>query len=129
MIDGKISRSQFDLEQVLTPGKVQRAGLGCEALALFEDVSNVIAAEGLELEGIFDGTGHFVGAINLAQCDDLGDVESRAQAALLELAMILFGTRTESIKAQEQFGIPGCAAPLKKFLDVVRVFEMEKEPD
>jgi hypothetical protein len=103
---------------------MQGAGLRCEALALFEQIGNVIATEGLELEGIFDGASNFVGAIDLAQSHDLGKVVARAQAAILELAVIFLGRRTKSVKTQEQFRVTGCVAPLKEFLTVIGVFEV-----
>ena len=33
--------------------------------ALFEDIGDIVAAEGLELEGVFDGAGDFVAAMRL----------------------------------------------------------------
>jgi hypothetical protein len=33
---------------------MQGPGLRAEVLALFEDIGDVVAAEGLELEGVFD---------------------------------------------------------------------------
>ena len=39
--------------------------------ALFEDVFDVFAAEGLEAQGVLDGAGDFFGAVDLGQGDDL----------------------------------------------------------
>ena len=64
-VDGEIGLLEFDLEQILAPGEVERTGLRAEALALLEDVSDIVAAEGLELEGVFDGASDFVTAMNL----------------------------------------------------------------
>jgi hypothetical protein len=64
-VDGEIGLLEFDLEQILAPGEVERAWLRAEALALLEDVSDIVAAEGLELEGVFDGASDFVAAMNL----------------------------------------------------------------
>ena len=49
----------------MAPGEMKRAGLGPEALALLEDVGDIVATEGLELEGVFDGPSDFVAAMNL----------------------------------------------------------------
>jgi hypothetical protein len=64
-VDGEIGLLEFDLEQILAPGKVERARLRPEALALLKDVGDIVAAEGLELEGVFDGASDFVAAMNL----------------------------------------------------------------
>src|SRR4029077_1234547 len=64
-VDGEIGLLEFDLEQILAPGEVERAWLRAEALALLEDVSDIVAAEGLEIEGVFDGASDFVAAMNL----------------------------------------------------------------
>ncbi len=52
---------------------MQRSGLRAEVFALFEDIGDVVAGEGLELEGVFDGAGDFVGAIDFAQSYDFGE--------------------------------------------------------
>jgi hypothetical protein len=43
---------------------MERAGLRPEALALLEDVSDIVAAEGLELEGVFNGARDFVATMD-----------------------------------------------------------------
>jgi hypothetical protein len=65
LVHGEIGLLEFDLEQILAPGEVERARLRAEALALLEDVSDIVTAEGLELEGVFDGASDFVAAMNL----------------------------------------------------------------
>jgi hypothetical protein len=64
-VDGEIGLLEFDLEQILAPGEVERARLRAEALALLEDVGDIVAAEGLELEGVFDSASDFIAAMNL----------------------------------------------------------------
>ena len=64
-VDGEIGLLEFDLEQILAPGEMERAGLRPEALALLKDVGDLVAAEGLELEGVFDGASDFVAAMDL----------------------------------------------------------------
>ena len=103
---------------------MQRPGLRAEVFALFEDIGDVVAAEGLELEGVFDGAGDFVGAIDFAQRYDFGDVLMGVKAALFYLVEILFSTRAEGIEAQQQFGVAGCMALLEQLLDVVRIFNV-----
>ena len=103
---------------------MQRAGLRTEALALFEDVSNVIAAECRKFESVLDGASDFVRAIDFTQGHDFGDVNPGIEATFLKLAMILLGTRAESIKTQEQFGVAGLASLIEQILDVIWVFEV-----
>src|SRR5260370_40976302 len=103
---------------------MQGPGLRAEVFALFEDIGDVVAAEGLELEGVFDGAGDFVGAIDFAQSDDFGDVLTGVKAALFYLVEILFSTRAESIEAQQQCGVPSCMALLEQRHYVSRILHI-----
>ena len=78
-----------------------------KALALFEDVGDVIAREGSKFESVFDSASDFLGTIDFTQGHDLGDVNPRIEATILKLAIILLGMRAERIKTQEQFGVVG----------------------
>lgn len=49
----------------------QGAGFGEKALALFEDVGDVFAAEGLRSEGLLDSPGEWIGAMDFAERKDL----------------------------------------------------------
>jgi hypothetical protein len=91
---------------------------------LFEDVSNVIAAEGSKFESVFEGASDFVGAIDFTQSHDFGDVNPGIEATILKLAIILLGMRAESVKAQEQFGVASLASLIEQVLDVIWVFEV-----
>ena len=42
----------------------------------------------------------------------------------LKLEVILFGTGTEAIEAQQQFGVACCTALIEQFLAVLGVFEV-----
>jgi len=46
LVDGQIRLGPLEFEQVLLAGQMQRAGLGQPALALLEDIGDVIAGEG-----------------------------------------------------------------------------------
>jgi len=93
-------------------------------LLLAEDVGNVIAAECFKFESVFDGASDFVRAVNFTQGHDFGDVNPGIEATFLKLAMILLGTRAESIKTQEQFGVAGLTSLIEQILDVIWVFEV-----
>ena len=41
----------------------------------------------------------------------------------LKLEVILFGTGTMAIEAQQQFGVAGCMALIEQFLAVIGIFE------
>ena len=62
--------------------------------------------------------------IDFTQGHDFGDVNPGIEATFLKLAMILLGTRAESIKTQEQFGVAGLASLIEQILDVIGVFEV-----
>jgi hypothetical protein len=72
----EIGGAEFDFEQVGAPDEVKRAGLGSQALTLFEDVGDVFAGEGLEVEGVFKGAHDLVPPIDVGECDDLVDVSA-----------------------------------------------------
>jgi hypothetical protein len=91
---------------------------------LFEDVSNVIAAKRSKFQSVFEGASDFVGPIDFTQSHDFGDVNPGIETTILKLAIILLGIRTESIKAQEQFGVASLASLIEQVLDVIWVFEV-----
>ena len=72
-----------------------------EALTLFEDIGNVVAAKCSKFESVFDGASDFVRAIDFTQGHDFGNVNAGIEATFLELAIILFGPRAKCIKTQE----------------------------
>ena len=52
LVGAQVGGAQIDIEQVGTAGKMKGPGLRGEPLALFEDVGDVFAGEGLAVEGI-----------------------------------------------------------------------------
>ena len=46
------------------------------------------------------------------------------KAVDLKLEVILFGTGTEAIEAQQQFGVACCTALIEQFLAVLGIFEI-----
>jgi len=63
---------------------VQGPGFRQDALALFEQVGDVLAAEGLELQGILDGLGGGLRSVDLGQGHDLADVMEDVEPTLGE---------------------------------------------
>jgi hypothetical protein len=57
LVGAQISGAEIDIEQVGAAGKMKGPGLRGEPLALFEDVGDVFAGEGLAVEGILGGAG------------------------------------------------------------------------
>ena len=55
MIEVEVGFGQVELEEVLSPGEVQRTGRLLEAAALFEEVGDVFARMGAELVGVAQG--------------------------------------------------------------------------
>ena len=91
---------------------------------MFENVSNVIAAERSKFESVFEGASDFVGAIDFTQSHDFGDVNPGIEATILKLAIILLGTRAKGVKIQEQFGVASLASLIEQILDVIGVLEV-----
>ena len=61
---------------------MQGAGFRQQALALLQQVGDVLATERLELQGVLDGAGGLVGAVDFAQGHDLADVMQDVQPPL-----------------------------------------------
>ena len=91
---------------------------------MFEQVGDVVAGEGLELEGVVEGAAQLVGAVGVVEGHDFGDVLAGIEAALLKLAIVFFATRTQGIEAQQQLGLAGGAALIEQFLDVLGILEV-----
>ena len=83
-VEPQVGFGEFQVQQVLSPGQVQGPGFRQDALALFEQVGDVLAAEGLELQGILDGSGGGLCAVDLGQSDDLADVMQDVEPPLGE---------------------------------------------
>src|ERR1700751_4895591 len=103
---------------------MQGAGLNGEALTLFEDIGNVIAAKCSKFESVLDGASDFVRAIDFTQGHDFGDMGSGIEATFLQLAIVLFGPRAKRIKTQEEFGVARFCALLEQLFGVIGVFEV-----
>ena len=90
-------------------------------LPLQENVGHVFAAEGFEGDGVFDGSGDLVRAIDLAQGDDLLDVMGSIEAFVLEFAAKQFGLRREVEEGQQQ-SLIACLFTLgQQFLGVIGI--------
>ena len=103
---------------------MQGTGLRGEPLALFEDVGDVFAGEGLAVEGILDGAGEVVLAVDVGEGDDFVDVDAGVETALGELVVVVFGAGAERVEAQQELGVAGFAALVEEFFYVVGIFEV-----
>jgi hypothetical protein len=92
LVGAQVGGAEIHIEQIGATGKMKGSGLWGEALALFEDIGDVFAGEGLAVEGILDGAGEVVRTVNVGQSDDFVDVGAGVKAALGELVVIA-GTR------------------------------------
>lgn len=103
---------------------MQGARLRQQALALFQQVGDVLATERLELAGVLDGAGRLVRAVDFTQSHDLADVVQDIQTPLLQFLVEGLGFRREGQQAHEQLLILGLAALLQEFAGMVRVFKV-----
>jgi hypothetical protein len=124
LVDGQIGRSQFDIEQVLAPGQMQRAGWRCQTLPLLKDVGDIVAAKGSKFESVFDRASDLVRAIDFAQGHDFGDMEPGIEATILELAIILLSPRAQRLKCQQRFGIASFCALTQELFSVIGIFDV-----
>jgi len=100
--EGEVWSRQFQLQQILLASQMQGAGFLGRMLALLQKVGDVFAGEGLISEGIFQGAGDRLGAIKLAQGDDLLDVMFGVEAPLFQLLIVFVGLGAKGQKAQEE---------------------------
>ena len=124
MVGAQIGGAEIDIEQVGAAGKMQGTGLRGEPLALFEDIGDVFAGEGLGVESVFDGASQVVLAVDVGEGNDFVDVDAGAQAAGAQLPVVGFGAGTQRVESQEPFGVAGAAALCEQFSNVVGVFEV-----
>ena len=103
---------------------MQRAGLRGVAFALLEDVIDVLTGVRLTRDGVFNGAGDFVGAVNVGKGHDLVDVAACVETASGELLVVMFGVRTQGVKGEQPLGVTGSAALIQEFFDVIGVFKV-----
>ena len=75
MVGAQVGGAEIDIEEVGAAGEMQGTGLRGEALALFEDIGDVFAGEGLEVEGVLDSASEVVLAVDVGEGDDFVDVD------------------------------------------------------
>ena len=124
MVGAQVGGAEIDIEEVGAAGKMQGTGLRGEALALFEDIGDVFAGEGLGVEGVLDGASQVVLAVDVGEGDDFVDVDAGVETALGELAVVVFRARAQGVEAQQELGVGGFAALVEEFLYVVGIFEV-----
>lgn len=101
LVEPQVGFGEFQVQQVLSPGQVQGPGFRQDTLSLFQQVGDVLAAEGLELQGILDGPGGGLRPVDLRQGHDLADVMQDVEAPLGEALVEPFslgGQRQQSLQ-------------------------------
>ena len=93
-VRGEIGGGDFQIEQVLPPGQVERGRGRGDALALLQDIGDVFAAVGFVNDGIGEGAGDFVGAIDFAERDDLLHVMRCIEPPFIEFVAVELGLGT-----------------------------------
>ncbi len=91
MIDAEVGLLELDIEEVLSSGEMEGAGLRGEAGALFEQIGDVVRGKGLVDQGVRHSPGHGLRAVDVTQGDDLAHMMVRVEASLFELAVLGLG--------------------------------------
>jgi hypothetical protein len=91
---------------------------------LFEDVGKVFAAVSLEGEGVLEGAGDLVGAVDFTQGDDLLDVVGGVEAFVLEFAGVEFGLGAELEEGQQEGRVTGPLALGQQVLEVIGIADV-----
>ena len=123
-VEVEVGRGQVQVQQVLPPGQVQGRGHGGLAFPLFEDVGDVFAAVSLEGQRVVQGAGDFVGAVDLAQGNDLLDVMRGVEPLFLELARVEIGLRSQAQEGLQEGLLARSLAMDQQFLDVVGIADV-----
>ena len=94
------------------------------ALALFQKVGDVFAALRIEGQGVLKGAGYFVGAVELAQRDDLLNVVRGVEAFFPEFTAVEFGLRSQAQEGLQAGLVAGSVTLGQEFLDMVGVADV-----
>lgn len=94
------------------------------ASALFEEVGDVIAAEGVELAGGFEGVGEGLAVMHFGEGEDFFEVEMGVKGLFEEAAIEGFGVGGEGEEEVEDFLIVGLTALLEERALVIGVEEV-----
>lgn len=111
----------IQIQQVLVVGQVEGSRRIGQTLALFEDVGDVFAADGLEGQGVGDGVRDLLRPVHFAQYDDLLDVMRGVEPLFLESAAIDLGLRGQLEEGQQQRLSAGPFALGQQLLGVIGV--------
>ncbi len=80
---------------------MQRSRFGKLAVALFEQVGDILTGKRAEGKGVLDGPCHRILSVDVAEGDDLADVMQRVHATLLKLLVIVVGPGMQSQEVSE----------------------------
>ena len=124
MVRGQVGGGQFQVQEVLAAGEVQCRGCSRGGLALLQQVGDVITAVRLKSEGVVNGSGHGVRAVEFAQGNDFLDVVGGREAFFLQLAIIRLGLGRQVEKGRQQGLLAGADALGHQFTIVIGVADV-----
>src|SRR2546423_15039010 len=124
VIGSQIGGGDFQFQQVLAAGQMQSTRGARDALALFKNVGDVLAAVGFESERIGNGARYLVHPVDFAQGDDLLNMMGRVEPFFLQLAAIDWSVGRQVQEGQEE-GLLACFKALgQQFLGVIGVMDV-----
>ena len=91
---------------------------------MFQQVGDVLAAEGLEFQGVLDGPCGLLGAVDLTEGHDLADVMQDIQPPLGQALIERLGLGRQRQQAQQQLLIACPATLLEQRPRVIGVLEV-----
>jgi len=124
LVEPQVGFGQFQVQQILSAGQVQRPGFREDALPLFEQVGDVLPAEGLELQGILDGPGGGVRPVDLGQGDDLANVMQDVEPPLSETLVESLGLGRQRQQPLQQLLVTSATTLQKQGLGVIGILEV-----
>ena len=124
LIRSEVGEGDFQFQEILAVGQVQSAGRDGRALALLQDVGDVFAAISFESEGILEGVGDLINAVDFAQGHDFLDMVGSVEPFLVKFADIELGLGRQIQERQQEGLLTGFEALGQQFLGVIRIVEV-----
>ena len=103
---------------------MESAGFGDGPGALFQEIGDVFATEGVQRHRVLESAGDVFVSVNLGQSDDFLDVPAIIQALGLEVSLIFLGLGAESQEALEKGLVASLEALGEQFADMVGMLEV-----
>jgi hypothetical protein len=106
-VDGKIRGLKGDFEEIGPAGQMECPGFRELSGTAVKDVGDVVAADGVEFQGIGQSVAHGIFAVDFRQSDDLSHMMTALQVTLLQFPVVIQGAGGQRLETLEEVLILG----------------------